>query len=451
MNRLPLKGVRIIDSTYVVAMPYACGIMTDLGAEVIKIEGPSHVDNTRGPADTSGRPDNQPGNDHWNRAMGFNEMNRGKRSLTLDLRQPEGRELFTDLVKVSDIVVENFTPRVMRRWELDYPNLKKIKPDIIMLSNTGYGYSDGPYSSYPGQATTLEGTHGLTAITGYRGGIPSKAGRSYVDFLAAWFGLFAIASALHYRNKTGKGQWIDLAMYQLGVYFTSEYIMDWTANKRIGQRIANRHKSRVPQGCYPCAGDDQWCVISVGDDQEWIDLCQALDKSDWLDDPRFKDALNRHIFHDDLDKEIADWTRRHTKYQVMEILQESGVPAGPVFDFKDASLSPQSWSRGFLEKVTSQPDRGMGTRMFIGRPYQLSKTPLRVRDFAPALGEGNNYFLRDVLGVGEDRIERLGQQDIIHTIPTLVRDGRVNTGQGARMAGLGPTWYDPDYKANLGI
>ena len=193
--KLPLEGVRVLDSTYVVAMPYTCGILADLGADVIKIAGPAHLDGTRGLALPEG-PDGNSSGDYWNKKAGFTTMNRGKRSLTLDMGRQEGRDLFIEMLKVSDVVVENFTPRVMKKWNLTYDDIKKIKPDIIMVSNTGYGHSDGPYATYPGQATTMEATHGTASITGYPGGLPGKAGRSYVDFLASWHALFAVASAL---------------------------------------------------------------------------------------------------------------------------------------------------------------------------------------------------------------------------------------------------------------
>ena len=280
MPRLPLEGIRVIESTYVFALPYAAGLLADLGAEVIKIEGPGRIDTTRGGAFGGAHADNDPGEDPWNRSASYNILNRGKKSLVLDLSKPDGLAVLKDLIKESDIVMENFTPRVMRRWGLDYPNMKKLKPGIIMVSNTGYGHGDGPYSEYPAQATTQESTHGLTHITGYRGDIPSKAGQSYVDFLACWSALLGIALALRHRNKTGKGLWIDIGMYQLGCFNTSEFVMDWMHNGNLGERMGNRHPWRAPQGCYPCAGDDQWCVVSVGDDEEWAALCRVIGRPD---------------------------------------------------------------------------------------------------------------------------------------------------------------------------
>ena len=182
---LPLAGLRIIDISNGFSLPYATGLLSDLGAEVIKVEGHTRTDTTRGGAFSGVFPEDDPGEDPWNRASTFNLANRGKKSLCIDLRRPEGRAVLIDLIKVSDVLMENFTPRVMRGWGLDYPNASKLRPGLIMVSCSGYG-QNGPYSQYPGQATTQEATHGLTYVTGYRDGMPSKAGQSFVDFLASW-------------------------------------------------------------------------------------------------------------------------------------------------------------------------------------------------------------------------------------------------------------------------
>ncbi len=455
MSKLPLEGVRIIDSTYVIAMPYACGIMTDLGAEVIKIEGIQHPDRT--PA-MDAQPDNNGGDDPFNRGSSFNQRNRGKRSLTLDLSQDEGREAFKELVKISDIVVENYTPRVMRRWELEYSDLKKIKPDIIMLSNTAYGHGNGPYSNYPGQATTMEGIHGLTAITGYLDDIPSKAGASYVDFVSTWNGLLAVATALRYRNKTGKGQWIDLGMYQAGCFFNSEYMLDYIANDRENRRIGNRHPSRAPQGCYPCKEEDTWCTLSVGDDQEWHALCQEIGKPELVDDPRFATLLERQQHHDALDETIAKWSVTMDKFEMMERLQSAGVPAGALFTSKDANLSPHYWNRGFLEKLTWPPERDMGTRVLMGRPWQLSKTPLSIREGVHPFGQDNRSILQDLLDYSDAHIAELEQSQVIGDRPIVARYRDSGPPPPPMPAGTPPPQrgnfevsYDPDYKKLLGI
>ena len=341
-----------MDSSYVFALPYTGGLLADLGAEVIKVEGPGRPDVTRTGGYSGTFPEREPGEDWWNRPSTYNLIHRGKRSLTLDMTDERGRDLFRQLVSISDVVMENFTPRVMRGWELDYSNLRKIKPDIIMVSNTGYGHGEGPYSGYPAQATTQEATHGHCWITGYPGGPPSKAGASFVDFLSTWTALFAIGAALRYRNRTGQGQWVDIGMYQAGALFTSEYIMDAIANGREGERMGNRHPYRAPQGCYPAQGDDQWIVLSVGSDAQWQDLCRLMGQVFLAHDANFADLLSRRRNHDRLDELISDWTVGFDKYELMHRLQAAGIPAGSVLTGKDVHFDPQYQSRGFLERVT---------------------------------------------------------------------------------------------------
>ena len=450
MARLPLEGIRVIDSSYVFALPYAGGILADMGAEVIKIEGPGRIDTTRAGAFSGAYADNSPRDDPWNRTASFNMLNRGKKSLVLDLSKEDGLAVLKDLIKESDIVMENFTPRVMRRWGLDYPNMKKLKPSIIMVSNTGYGHGEGPYSEYPGQATTQEATHGLTHITGYRGDIPSKAGQSYVDFLACWSALLGIALALRHRNRTGKGLWIDIGMYQLGCYTTSEYIMDWIANSRRGERMGNRHPWRAPQGCYPCDGEDQWCVISVGDDEQWAAMCNVMGKPELAQDSRFATNLSRVKNHDELDGIISGWTKSLKKIDIMEQLQGVGVPAGPVFDARDTNLDKHSWSRGFLEKVEYPEDTQMGKRALMGRPWSLSKTPISIKGPAPQLGQHNREILKGILGYDDARCDALEEAGITatkpskpQTPPSMTMDELVEQGRLA--------YYDPEYKQKLGI
>ena len=373
---MPLEGIRVLDSSYVFALPYAGGLLADMGAEVIKVEGPGRPDITRTGGFAGNFPERDLGEDWWNRPSTYNLIHRGKRSLTLDLTDERGRDVFRQLVRVSDVVMENFTPRVMRGWGLDYPNLRQIKPDIVMVSNTGYGHGDGPYSGYPAQATTQEGTHGHCWITGYSGGPPAKAGASFVDFLSTWTALFAIGTALRYRNRTGHGQWVDIGMYQAGVMFASEYIMDAIANGREGGRIGNRHPHRALQGCYPAQGEDQWITLSVGSDEQWQALCRLMGQEDLASDSNFADVLARQRNHDRLDKLISDWTVGFDKYELMHRLQAEGIPAGPVLTGKDIHFDPHYQSRGFLERVTYPPERKIGTRPFIGRPYKFSREPV---------------------------------------------------------------------------
>jgi len=447
---LPLDGIRVLDSTYVFALPYTGGLLADMGAEVIKVEGPGRPDVTRTGGYAGAFPDGEHGEDWWNRPSTYNLIHRGKRSLTLDMTDERGRDLFRQMLSVSDVLMENFTPRVMRGWGLDYASLRKIKPDLVMVSNTGYGHGGGPYSGYPAQATTQEATHGHCWITGYPGGPPAKAGASFVDFLSTWTALFAIGAALRYRNKTGQGQWVDMGMYQSGVLFTSEYIMDAIANGREGGRIGNRHPTRAPQGCYRALGEDQWITLSVGDDQQWHALCGLMDRQDLEQDQRFADILARQRHHDDLDEIITVWTSGVDKYELMHLMQRQGIPSGPVLTGKDIHFDPQYQNRGFLERVTYPADRDIGTRPFIGRPYKFSKSPLRIHGPSPTFGQHNQPLLQDLLGVDDARYQELVQDAVIATVPTTGEPSPQIPPEQAVERGLIGAW-DPDFKKHLEI
>jgi len=333
---------------------------------------------------------------------------------------------------------------------LDYPNLRKIKPDIILVSNTGYGHGDGPYANYPAQATTQEGTHGHCWVTGYPGEGPSKAGASFVDFLSTWTSLFAMGAALRYRNQTGQGQWIDISMYQAGVMFLSEYIMDAQVNGREGERIGNRHPQRAPQGCYPAAGEDQWITLSVANEDEWQALCLLMGQDDLAIDPRFAALAARRDNHDALDQLIGAWTSRSDKYDLMHRLQGAGIAAGPVLTGKDVHFDPHYESRGFLERVTFPTERKIGTRPFMGRPYKFSKSPLKIQGPAPAYGQHNQPVLQDLLGISQEVYEGLVQDSIVATVPLTGEAQERLKPQQAVELGLLAAW-DPDYKEKLGL
>ncbi len=449
-EKLPLAGLRIVDISNVISLPYASGLLSDLGAEVIKVEGHRRLDTSRGGATlTSVLADNRAGADPWNRIGGFNLLNRGKKSVALDLSRPEGRVVLTDLIKVSDVLMENFTPRVMRSWGLDYANAAKLRPGLIMLSCSGFGHN-GPYSQYPGQATTLEATHGLAYVTGYRGGEPSKAGQSFVDFLATWALVSGTLLGLRYKHRFGKGLWVDVGMYQLGTYMLSEQVLDWQANRRLGERIGNRHPFLAPQGCYRCAGDDAWCTVLARDDEEWAALCRTIGRPELAADERFATNGARMANHDEIDTIIGAWMAGQTKIAAMERLQAAGVPAGAVFDARDLHLDPHIKARGLLETVTYPPEREIGKRVVIGRPWRFSKLPLAVRGPAPQLGEHNHEVLGGLLGYSPARLAELEAAGIIGTRPTDARppvsmpmEERVKSGRLAA--------WDPDYQQRLGI
>jgi len=416
MIDLPLNGIRVVDLSRVFAMPYAGAYLADLGAEVIKVDccQAQFVDTTRtlnGPY-----PDNDPGELYWERAGTFQTLNRGKRSITLDLRSGDAIGILKQLVSVSDIVLENFTPRVMQRFGLDYANLRAVKPDLIMVSNTGYGHS-GPWSNFGAMATALEPTHGTGAFMGYLdpgpdgrlhdGGIPNKMGNSYTDFLASWTAQLAVIASLIHRSRTGKGMWVDLAMYQVGSSFIGEGILDFAFNGRRTRRMGNRDHTMSPHGCYPCLGQDEWVTIAVRDDRDWEACCQALGQPSLAGDSRFAHPTDRHGHQDELDEIISRWTSTQSQYQIMEALQSAGVPAGPVLNAKALLADPQYRARGFFQPADHADETGLGRKEYVGRGWSLSESLINPIRPAPMLGEANDYVLSRMLCLNDEEIQRL--------------------------------------------
>ena len=426
MSRPPLENIRVVDLSRVFAMPFAGANLADLGAEVIKIDTcqAQFIETTR--SITGPFPNNQPGELWWEQGGTFQTLNRGKRSLTLDLRSEEAQALLKELVSVSDIVLENFTPRVMARFGLDYASLQAVKPDLIMVSNTGYGHS-GPWSNFGAMASALEPTHGTGAFTGYlenddsgalrEGGIPNKVGNSYTDFLATWTALVSVMAALLHRARTGRGMWIDLAMYQAGASFIGEGLLGYSFNGERSRRIGNRHTSMAPHGCYPCLGEDQWVTIAIRDESDWIAFCGAIDRPDLAANGRFITIQQRLKNQDELDGIVSGWTCERTSYKVMEVLQAVGVPAGPVLTAGQALSDSHFGHRGFFERVTHPEETGLGTQEYIGRGWKFSVSQAEVRGPAPLLGEANEYALSELLGLSQSLVEGLEERNVIGTEP----------------------------------
>jgi len=438
--------MRVLDLSTVFAVPYLGGLLTDLGAEVIKIEPPHRLDQTRsggfGPY-----AENEPGDDPWNRGGVFQVVNRGKRSFVLNLATDEGREVFRKLAAVSDIIIDNFTPRVLPGWGLHYPEMVKVKPDIIMLSNCGYG-STGPWSPYPSQGTTLEATMGITAYSGYADDKPWKIGQSYPDFITCWTGMTAVLAAVYNRRKTGQGQWIDMGMYQVGVALIPEPILQVQIDGQDWQRIGNEDRVHVPSNLFAAKGDDSWIAISVDNDEEWARLAALMGESGLASDPRFATEAARREHRDEVNQLVAVWAREQDAVALMGTLQDSGIACGPVFNARDLFLDPHLKARGFYEMVEHwQP---MGTRPVIGRPYRLRNAAMRIAKAAPRFGDDNSYVLRDILKLEETEIAKLYEAQIVTDEPI----NKVSAGPAALdvMVRNGTlVEVDPHYRERLGL
>jgi crotonobetainyl-CoA:carnitine CoA-transferase CaiB-like acyl-CoA transferase len=370
-NQTVLKNIRILDFSWVLAGPYATRILADFGAEVIKVQPPLPQED-----------------DEFRRAYD-NTWNRNKRGMTLDLNKPEGIALAKKLVKISDAVVENFTPRVMANWGLDYQNLKKIKPDIIMLSLSTMG-GTGPWRDYTGFGPTIQAFSGMTHLTSFPGEPPLGLGISYADHIAGLFGCFALLGALEYRKKTGEGQYIDLSQVEAMASLLGGAILDY----QIGGRevaVGNGSTEAAPHGVYRCQGDDRWCAIAVFTDEEWRGFKRALGSPAWAEEKRFNTLVGRLKNKTGLDRLVEEWTKKHTAEEVMALLQGEGVAAGVVQDARDLAKDPQLKERGFFIEL--------GGAISDAEPVRLSKTPARYRRAAPASGQDNDYIYKKLLGI----------------------------------------------------
>jgi len=410
-QELPLEGIRVVDLTHVFAGPTCTRILADLGADVIRFEAPSRLDVTRNLIITE-----NDGLDHpWHRASYFVIRNANKREMVIDLAKPEGIEIVKKLIAVADVVAESFTPRVMENFGLGYESVKAIKPDIIMISLSGYG-QNGPMRDFGAYGMGLEPASGISSITGYREGPPMRSGLSFTDPYSGFMGAGAVLTALAYRRRTGKGQYIDLSEQEAAIPVLGAALMDVQMNHRLHPRRGNRSDWAAPQGCYRCAGDDRWVVISCANDVEFERLAGAMGRSEWLTDERYATVLARHKHHDELDAAISEWTSQRDHYAVMHTLQAAGVKAAAVLNGKEALLEPQFTARKQFD-VIDQPLLGkrLVQKHVAARFRRFSTEPRRP---APLLGEHNDEVLKE-LGYSDEQVAALSEAGVIGDTPKL--------------------------------
>jgi len=417
-NSLPLIGIRVLDLTRVWAGPVAARILADLGAEVISIVAASmlvDVPVTEEVAKLLGTyPDNRPGDHPWNRNSMANDFARNKLGITLDLSTDAGIDVFRRLAAVSDIVLENYSPRVMPNFGLSYDDLKQLNPSIILCSMPGYG-DNGPYRDYISFGTNLYPFGGLSSLMGYPGEGPMMSGNAYPDPVASFNAANAILTALFYRKRTGKGQYINLSQAEGATALIGEKVLGHAMNGKKPQRMANRDPVHAPQSAYPCKGEDKWVAIAVNCEAEWEALGKALGYPDWMIEDRFADPLQRLLHQDEMDELIAKWTRQYDHYEAMHRLQSSGVPAGAVVNAPELMSDPHLNDREFYWEI-DHPEAGR--HRYCGFPIKLSETPAYVRLPAPCLGQHNEAVLRDILGMTEEEIQKLEADRIISKVPT---------------------------------
>ncbi len=407
---LPLRGVRVLDLTTWWAGPLNAMILADFGAEVIKIEAIQRLDNWR--ATLANRSLER----WWETSPLFNSTQRNKYGMTLNLASERGAELFKALAERSDVVCENYSPRVMPQLGLDYGILRQINPRLIMISQTGFGLT-GPWRDYVSYAQVAETLAGLAHLTGREDGPPTLAGQMLGDTLSALHGALAVMIALDERTRTGRGQHIDLAQLETVVPATAQAQLDYQINGRVWQRNGNRHRRMAPHGCYPARGDDRWIVIAIDGDTEWKRLLQLMGNPEWARDPCFADAEARLRNPRELDERVAAWTRDHDRDQLARKLQRAGLKAGPVLNPADLLEDPHLDARGFFQTIDREV---VGTQPYPSLGVRFSKIPLKDRMPAPTLGQHNEEILRRVLGLSDGEIEKLEREQIIGKVPAAL-------------------------------
>ena len=424
---LPLHSIRIADFSWVWAGPYCTNILAAWGAEVIKVESPRRADVTRTLAPFAyADPATQEAFLEWvsvpwmdrgpapcdppsvNQAGYFNSINHNKLSTAIDLAKPQGVALAKRLVAISDIVVENFSTRVMRGFGLDYEALRQVKPDIVYISLSAAG-QEGPYRDHVFYGAPQVSLSGLASLTGYEGGPPMPVAVSYGDPVAGLYGAFAILAALRHRKATGHGQYVDLSQWEAVMAQLPEGLLGYAFNGRIRPRMGNHDDVMAPHNVYPCDGEDSWVSIAVGSEREWRALCAATGHPEWERDPRFADAFLRHRNQDALDSLLADWTRGRTAEDVTEMLQRAGVAATPSYTNEGVCNHPHLNDRRFF--VTSDhPETGQHRHAHTQFMINESRGAGRR---APLLGEHTEQVLCSLLGVTPEELERLRAEKVV--------------------------------------
>ena len=408
-HHLPLAGVRVLDCTAWWAGPAATHMLACLGADVVKIESITRPDLMRYTATR------QPPEDQWYEwAPLYHGANNGKRGITVDLTRPDGRDLFLRLVPTADVVLENFSPRVMEQFDLHWPVLHAANPRLVMVRLPAYGLK-GPWRDRTGFAQTMESITGMAWITGWPDG-PPVLPRGACDPLAAMHAVFSTMLALRDRDATGEGHLVEVTMIEAALNMAAEQVVEYGASGTVLNRMGNRGPLSAPQNVYACEGDEEWIAIAVADDTQWSALCDALGDPKWASDPALATADGRRAAHDMIDVELAAWCKDHKAEQLAERLAAVGVPAGYVIDARNVSANTQMNHRGLFE-VEDHPVTG---------PHPVPIVPFRfasragqgwLRRPAPTLGQHNGEVLHELLGLTDGELANLRDVGLIGDRP----------------------------------
>ena len=413
----PLSTIRALELSEIWAGPFCGCLMGDMGAEIIKVESIQRIG--RGPinppSNAGGYPDDDPGNDPWNRQSNFNAINRNKKSLTLDLKTEQGLNAFKDLVSQSDIVFCNYARTVMENFGLSYDEVRKIKPDIIYMLMPGYG-NTGPYADYRSMGMAIDAITGHSFLRGYPDmDHSSNSLVHHPDAVAATNGVMAIASALVHRTKTGEGQFIDMSQAESFMTHLGEIYLENQMQSFSRRRRGNRHPDFAPQGVYKCSGEDNWIAIRIKSDADWSKFKSTVGNNN-LNSDVFDTLVGRQQHHDQIDKVINEWTYSQDRYDVLNRLQSDQITSGVVLDCgSDSYADPHLNERDFFQ-IVEHPSAGIYPMTGPIFKFESSNGHV-IHNPAPCLGQDNMYVLKEVLGYGTDKITQFEANEIIGTVP----------------------------------
>ena len=395
-QRMPIAGVRVLDLGRHLAGPTCAMLLGDLGADVIKIEKPEVGEDGRsaGPPFFDGV------------SAFFLSANRNKRSLTLDIKRPEGQETFRRLAETADVVIENFRPGVMDALGIGYGTVSERNARIIYCSISGFG-ADGPFAGRPGLDQIIQGFSGLMSVTGFEGGEPVRVGIPIADLLTGLYGAYGVLAALQARERTGCGQVVNTSLLEAMVGTMGFQAVRYLNGGGVPPPAGNHHPINAPYGVF--RAKDGYLTLGATGDKRWHQFCQLLDTEEWLDDPRFKTNGDRFANRLLLQELINEKLQARTVDEWERFFNEAGIPAGPVYAVDGAMDHPQTRHR---EMVVERPHPVLGTVSLLGLPVKFSDTPGDVHRIPPALGEHTDEILREI-GLDDDGLRHLREQKIV--------------------------------------
>lgn len=396
-------GIKILDFSWILAGPLTVRYFSSHGATVIKVESITQPDMLRTSAPFK---DGKPG---LNRSGAFASINYNKYSFNLNLNNPKALPIAHKLVQWADIVSENFAPGRMEKWGLGYEDLKKIKPDIIMLRNSNQGQT-GPHATRRGFGILLTSQLGFNSVTGWPDRGPNTSYLGYTDFIAPHFAAVALIAALIRRKKTGEGQCIDISQAEASIHFLSPVYLDYKVNGNKAQRMGNASPYAVPHGAFPSWGEDRWVAISVSSDSEWESFCDVMGNPPWSSRDEFSTLAGRKRHEDELNERISQWTVTLKAEEAMLLLQGAGVPAGVVEDTRDIFEDAQLRSRDCVKWM--QTDE-MGLYPYVGPSVCFSETPADIHIPAPNFGEHTQMICQDILGISDEEFVELINEGVL--------------------------------------